>query len=553
MSLKNYTSRLIAAICLVVLTAMLSGVYASENYEVMIKTEQDWMNLQQHIASDKNTEGFVVKLENDLVINKNVETVGVFKGELIGNGHTITTNKNLFDTLSKTAIVGDLTVKGEISASKTIGGIASVNYGTVQNCFNYAEINAISSTPAGGLVGTNYGNIKESANYGVVRGFSSIGAVGGIAGRNESGVISSCYNLGDITGECAGGILGTLSDGWVASCYNRGKIEATRLYACGIVGMHYRNNSIINCYNVGELKLGSGCGSVAKLGGITWFGSYNNSYYLEGDGEYFGLDNEMSEDTMKKEGIIEKLNSLIITQKYKTSNYFNKVVEELSLSEFIKDSEGINEGYPILWWQEGLVGENEGNFVDTLGHWAYADIEKIKQLGIMEGIGNGYFEPDREITRAEFSKVIVGFIGLKQEKNTQSFKDVTKDNIFHGYIESAYKESIVKGVGEHLFEPNKSITKTEAIAIIVRAIKYKGNDIEIDNGTARRLIGNHIDGELVPSWAIEEVGWSIQEGLLNDKNGYLVPGKMVTSKDMTRGETANIIVNSLRFMGVTED
>ena len=550
MKLKQNTSRLIAAICLVVLITFGYNVSASENNEITLKTEQDLMVLQQHIASGKNTAGLVVKLENDLVVNTDRETVGVFSGKLEGNGYTITTNKGLFDTLSKPAVVKNLTVKGEISASKTNGGIASINYGTIERCTNYASIISSESKPAGGIVGTNYGVIKECANYGDIEGLGRIGAVGGIAGRNESGVISSCYNLGSVAGECAGGIVGTLSTGWVASCYNRGDIEATRLYACGIVGMHYRNNSIINCYNTGELNLRGTCDKAAKLGGITWFGSYNNSYYLDINSEdYVGLDCGMSREAMKKQGFIGELNSLNITQKYKTSDYFNREVEKLSLSEFEMDTNGINDGYPILWWQSSEnINEGDGSFVDTIGHWAYDDIEKVNQLGIMEGIGNKYFEPDREITRAEFSKVITGFIGLGQRNNTQSFKDVSKDNIFIGYIEAAYGAGIVKGVGEHLFDPDKGITKTEAVAIVVRAIKYKGNDIDIDDGIARRLVGEYIDGQSVPVWALGEVGWSIQNDLLNDKNGYLVPGKVVTKQDMTRGETANIIVNSLKFM-----
>ena len=41
------------------------------------------------------------------------------------------------------------------------------------------------------------------------------------------------------------------------------------------------------------------------------------------------------------------------------------------------------------------------------GAWYANDVAKAAQLGIMEGVGNGLFEPERAVTRAELAAVVV--------------------------------------------------------------------------------------------------------------------------------------------------
>ncbi|WP_422448189.1 N-acetylmuramoyl-L-alanine amidase [Thermoanaerobacterium sp. DL9XJH110] len=48
-----------------------------------------------------------------------------------------------------------------------------------------------------------------------------------------------------------------------------------------------------------------------------------------------------------------------------------------------------------------IVEEVLGMFKDIEGHWAKASIERLAQLGLIRGDGQGNFNPDRTITRAE--------------------------------------------------------------------------------------------------------------------------------------------------------
>ena len=52
-------------------------------------------------------------------------------------------------------------------------------------------------------------------------------------------------------------------------------------------------------------------------------------------------------------------------------------------------------------------------FKDTVNHWAKEAINEMVSNNIISGVGNGMFEPDRAITRAEFATVMVKALKLE--------------------------------------------------------------------------------------------------------------------------------------------
>ncbi|CAG7628765.1 hypothetical protein PAESOLCIP111_03038 [Paenibacillus solanacearum] len=54
----------------------------------------------------------------------------------------------------------------------------------------------------------------------------------------------------------------------------------------------------------------------------------------------------------------------------------------------------------VRHWLE-LQEDANATFNDTLGHWAEKDISNVQQAGIIEGLPDGSFQPDKPLTRAE--------------------------------------------------------------------------------------------------------------------------------------------------------
>lgn len=115
-----------------------------------------------------------------------------------------------------------------------VGGLVANGYGTITGCSNSGIINASSASYAGGIVGYFSGTDSSSSqcyNTGVINGSAAV--AGGIVGYSD-GAVSQCYNTANINAVTAGGIVGYANDIDVSNCYNIGEINATT--AGGIVG-----------------------------------------------------------------------------------------------------------------------------------------------------------------------------------------------------------------------------------------------------------------------------------------------------------------------------
>lgn len=117
-------------------------------------------------------------------------------------------------------------------------------------------------------------------------------------------------------------------------------------------------------------------------------------------------------------------------------------------------------------------------------HKNFYYVEAIAKKGIMEGENNGYFYPDKPITRAEAYTTLMRALGLENlapinQKYTTGYKD-------DQYIPSWAKDYVYVakelGISEEgdYFYPNKYITKGEASKLIVDLIKYMQEDLRED-------------------------------------------------------------------------
>ncbi len=111
------------------------------------------------------------------------------------------------------------------------------------------------------------------------------------------------------------------------------------------------------------------------------------------------------------------------------------------------------------------------NFADVPdGYWAKTPIENTGTVGLVEGYPDGTFKPERALTRAELSTLLVRAKGLKlpDRKAKKVFKDVKPDHWAAKYIEVAQKAGLVEGYPDRTFRPNNKISKVEGIAVVAR-------------------------------------------------------------------------------------
>ena len=114
--------------------------------------------------------------------------------------------------------------------------------------------------------------------------------------------------------------------------------------------------------------------------------------------------------------------------------------------------------------------------VDATADYAGA-VELLSALEVLKGDENGNFNPDNTITRAEFAAVVCRALGLEgsaaSAKGATMFTDVAADHWASGYINLASQQGIVNGKGNGIFDPEGNVTYAEAVKMLVVAIGYE--------------------------------------------------------------------------------
>ncbi|WP_107841853.1 S-layer homology domain-containing protein [Metasolibacillus meyeri] len=116
-------------------------------------------------------------------------------------------------------------------------------------------------------------------------------------------------------------------------------------------------------------------------------------------------------------------------------------------------------------------------FTDTTKHWAKDNIDFVVSRNLISGTSTTTFAPSTAITRADLLMALGKIADVKvTDYKMSSFTDIKATNPAMPYIEWAVENKIVQGIGNGKFDPTRSITRAE-IAVIMqnyaKAINYK--------------------------------------------------------------------------------
>ena len=169
------------------------------------------------------------------------------------------------------------------------------------------------------------------------------------------------------------------------------------------------------------------------------------------------------------------------------------------------------------------------------GFWAACDIDKLAINDVVVGYPDGYFKPNRHISRAEFATILVKGFNMDQCAMPRSgmFKDVPMHNWANQSIAKAVDESLLKGYPDGYFRPNNPVTRVEALTSIA-----KGMDCDIDKCKADEILSRYSDGNTIPDWARIPVAKSLENGALKDMPN---PNMIMPNKEASRAEIASMM------------
>ena len=153
-------------------------------------------------------------------------------------------------------------------------------------------------------------------------------------------------------------------------------------------------------------------------------------------------------------------------------------------------------------------------FSDVKYHANKAAIEALAARQIINGMGDGTFAPDKSMTRAEFATITVKALGLTPKANN-NFTDVKSSDWFAPYVGTANTYGIVNGIGDGKFDPNGTITRQEAATMVARAAKLCGMNTDYTAAAARDILSQFGDYTKTADWARAPLAFCYDQGILD--------------------------------------
>lgn len=117
------------------------------------------------------------------------------------------------------------------------------------------------------------------------------------------------------------------------------------------------------------------------------------------------------------------------------------------------------------------------NFSDVPADaWYATAVNTLASLGLVEGVGNNEFAPDRAITRAEFTVIAMRFTN-GEVSGENIFSDVSTNDWFYDQVVGSIQYGWITGYEDGTFRPNTTIARAEVTTIVNRML---GRSADVD-------------------------------------------------------------------------
>ncbi len=169
---------------------------------------------------------------------------------------------------------------------------------------------------------------------------------------------------------------------------------------------------------------------------------------------------------------------------------------------------------------------NPYNDIDSYD-WAREAIIGLTNAGIVNGMGDGGFNPAGNVTREQFCKMVVQMYGLDASEKSSYFDDVDENAWYAPYVTAAVNAGFVQGQSDDYFGIGESIMRQDMATILYRAINMTNDMAEL----------NFTDNDNIAGYAKDAVAELVGLGIMN---GY-EDGSFKPRGSATRAEAAKVI------------
>lgn len=193
---------------------------------------------------------------------------------------------------------------------------------------------------------------------------------------------------------------------------------------------------------------------------------------------------------------------------------------------------------------------DDENFLDKLpfadvseSEWYYKAIKKCYYAGIMQGVSDTNFEPERALTRAEMAQILYNTNNKLNDitfgKNI-TFKDVESDAWYNNAVGYCAASGLMQGVGGDEFEPERALTRGEAAQIF-----YNMQDRVKLPKTRDYAEFKDVDSE---TWYMPAIKYCYERNLINGMGD----DKFLPEECIKRSEAAQLFYNYCKLVDMVQ-
>ena len=155
------------------------------------------------------------------------------------------------------------------------------------------------------------------------------------------------------------------------------------------------------------------------------------------------------------------------------------------------------------------------------GSWYEAGVSFVTEKGLFQGMGNGTFAPNSNMTRAMLMTVLARLAGESTDGGAT-------------WYSKAMDWAVAQGISDGTM-PDGNITREQLVTMLYRY----SNSPEVD---AAMGMAGYVDVASISDWAQTAMRWAVQNGILNGKDG----ARLDPQGTATRAEVATLLA---RFVG----
>lgn len=189
-----------------------------------------------------------------------------------------------------------------------------------------------------------------------------------------------------------------------------------------------------------------------------------------------------------------------------------------------------NSNYGLIW--------NPKELPDVANHWSKSAVNDMASRLVVNGVDSTHFNPNNNVTRAEFAAILVRALGLSDTGTSSAFTDVSSSDWYMGAVAVANEYNLIDGYEDGTFRPNKTISRQEAFVILNRAMTI----VKLQQTTGSSALSSYTDQNKVASWAQTATQAALSSGVVQGNGKLLNP-----TGQMSRAETATVMQRLLKL------